>query len=107
PQDTDANIIEIGKGSGYLEIKNVEGKKYKIKPGSYTGIRSENVKNTTVSGQEKVAISGGEMNFDNVNKITVSGISIENYSQAAINIFNDANNLTLKDLKIKNISNTV
>lgn len=107
PQDTDVNIIEIGKGSGYLEIKDVEGKEYTIKPGSYTGIRFENVKNTIISGQGKVTISGGEMNFYNVNQITVSNISIENYSQAAINIFDDANNLTLKDLKIKNISNTV
>src|SRR5690606_13576057 len=33
---------EIGKGSGNLIIKNVEGKKYSVKPGIYSNFHLEN-----------------------------------------------------------------
>src|SRR5690606_19334180 len=99
--------IEIGNGSGQIIIKDIENKEYVIKPGTYWNINIENVKNVSLTGLNKVTISGGDMNVRNVNGLTITGISFQNWSQNAINVFDDADNLTFENLKFKNIPNTV
>src|SRR5690606_32544452 len=74
---------------------------------TYWNITIENASNISVTGAGKVNILSGDINIRDVNELTVSGITIEECSQTAINIFGDANNLTLKDLIFKNINNYV
>jgi len=103
----DQEVVNIGNGSGQIVIKNTSDKNYHIKQGTYWNITIENASNISVTGAGKVNILSGDINIRDVNELTVSGITIEECSQTAINIFGDANNLTLKDLIFKNINNYV
>lgn len=99
--------IEVGSGSGQLIIKNASDKKFIVRPGTYGSIIIENVKNSTIDGKSIVIISNGEMNISNINKLIIKGVNFENNRQTAIWIRDDANNLTLENLRFKNINNTV
>lgn len=108
---TDDNLnqdaLEIGNGSGQVIIQDVQDKIYIIKPGTYQNISIKNVSKISVRGLDKVKISNGDMHIQNVNGLIISGISFENWGQHSINIFDNADNLILKDLKFKNINNSV
>lgn len=109
PDETNTNqdVSEIGNGSGQVVIKDTENKTYVIKPGTYWNITIENVKDVSIKGLNKVKISNGDMHIRNVNQLAISGISFEDWGQNAISIFDNADNLTLKDLKFRNINNSV
>src|SRR5690606_24988972 len=91
------NAIVIGNGSGYLILKDSKDKNYSIKAGTYSGVNLSNLQN--------VKITGGTIDIGNVDGVTLSDLSIENHNQAAIYVHTSADNLTLKNLKLKNISN--
>jgi len=99
--------VEVGTGSGQLIIKDASEKNFVVKPGTYWNITIENVKNSTIEGKSVVVISGGDMKISNINKLEIKGINFENYNQTAVRINDDANNLTLEDIRFKNIGNTV
>lgn len=96
----------IGNGSGSLVIKNVEGKNYSITPGTYSSIQLENIKNSTIDGLNQVKIRNGSVNMSRVNGVTLINLSIEESNQSAITIYDEANDLTLQNINIKNIGNT-
>jgi len=95
----------IGNGSGKLSLKNVKNKHYSIKPGTYSSFHVENVTNTTIDGFGKVKISKGNINISNINGLVLSGIAVENSQNVAIHIHTSANNLTIQNISLKNISN--
>ncbi|MFB5944694.1 hypothetical protein [Albibacterium profundi] len=99
----DENIEVIGTGSGKLVIKDVENKNFSIKPGVYGDILIENTKNTSIKGDKNVKIVGSTINISNVDNIEIAGITIENGTKG-IYISKSANDLTLKDINLKNIS---
>jgi len=101
------DISEIGNGSGQIIIKDIMNKNYIIKSGTYQNITIKNVNNVSITGLDKVKISNGDMYIQNVNELTITNISFENWGQHSINIFDNADNLTLKNLKFKNINNSV
>lgn len=102
PDSSIQNSEVIGKGSGDLIIKNVQEKKYSIKPGTYKSITIEKVSNISIDGKNSVKVSGGMIHIVNTEGVTLSGVTIEN-NDKGINISEKANNLTLKDLKLKNL----
>src|SRR5690606_19606436 len=95
----------IGNGSGSLVIKGVEGKKYSIKPGTYSSFHFENIKNTSINGLNQVKINNGNIYISKVNNLKITGISLENAGQPVINIYDEANDLTLENISLKNIAN--
>jgi len=95
----------IGNGSGSLIIKDVEGKKYSIKPGTYSSFHLENIKNSSIDGLNQVKIKNGSVYMSRVNGLTLNNISIEESNQPAITIYDEANDLTLQNINIKNIGN--
>ena len=105
-EKNDRENVEVGNGSGQLIIKDASEKNFIVKPGTYWNITIENIKNSTINGKS-VLIEGGDMKISNVSKLEVSGVNFENYSQTAVIIKDDANDLTLRDLRFKNIANTV
>ncbi len=105
PSNPNNNLIMIGNGYGHIELKDIQDKIYTIKPGTYSSISLSNLKNITIDGLGKVIVMKGTVDIDNVDGLTLSGISIEQHDQAAIYIHTAANNLTIKDIKLKNISN--
>jgi len=104
PEKTDTLEL-IGNGSGNLIIKDVEGKKYSIKPGTYSGFHLENIKNSTIDGLNQVKIRNGSVYMNKVNGVSLTNISIEDSNQPGINIYDEANDLTLQNITIKNINN--
>src|SRR5690606_41874215 len=92
-------------GSGYLILKDSKDKNYSIKAGTYSGVNLSNLQNVNITGLDKVKITGGTIDIGNVDGVTLSDLSIENHNQAAIYVHTSADNLTRKNLKLKNISN--
>lgn len=95
----------IGNGSGVLELRDISDKKYTIKEGTYTALRFQNIKNVNIDGLGKVKVTNGNVDIGNVDNLTLSGIEIHDYDQAAIYVHTSANNLTLSNIKLKNINN--
>lgn len=104
--DEDQKLEIIGTGSGKLIVKDVENKRYSIKPGTYSSFHLENIKSTSLEGFGKVTITNGTIYMSKVNGLNLSGINIEDSSQPAINIYDEANDLTIKNVTIKNIRNS-
>src|SRR5690606_4804215 len=50
PAGGDQKLEVIGSGSGKLVIKDIENKRYSIKPGTYSSFHLENIKSTTLEG---------------------------------------------------------
>ena len=97
-------VVTIGTGSGILVLKNQEGKNFKITAGTYSGFQFENIKNCTVDGKNAAKIVGGGVTINTVNGLTLGGFSISNTSTRAVDIYNQANDLILKDIQISNVT---
>lgn len=102
----DDKLEVIGSGSGTLVLKDIENKKYSIKPGIYSSFQLENIKSTSLEGFDKVKIKNGSIYMSRVNGLTLSGVMIEDSDQPAISIYDEANDLTIKNLSLKNIRNS-
>lgn len=101
------SLVLGGDAAGKITIHRLRNKQITLKPGNYSHISVENVTNVSILGAHKVTVTNGAMHITNSDSLSVIGISFENSHQNAINIFDDANNLLLKDLVFRNISNTV
>lgn len=106
-KNTKRDDVIVGTGSGQLIIKDASDKNFIIKPGTYWNITIEKINNSTIDGKNSVLIEGGDMKISDVNGLEVNGVNFENYSQNAVIIKDDADDLTLKSLRFKNITNTV
>ncbi|PWS29213.1 hypothetical protein DHW03_05160 [Pedobacter yonginense] len=95
--------VEVGTGTGPLVLKNQVGKNFIVKPGTYSYFQFDNLKDCTVNGANAVKIVGGNVSLTTMNGVTISGISIENSAYRAFNFYNEANDLTLKDMTLSNI----
>ena len=97
-----AQATEIGTGSGALVIKNESDKNFRIKPGTYTYFQFENITNCNIDAYD-VKITGGNVSLTSVNKLSLNGLTIENSTYRAFNIYTEANDLILKDIRLNNI----
>ncbi|MGY3052008.1 hypothetical protein ACVWYG_000195 [Pedobacter sp. UYEF25] len=95
--------MEVGTGSGSLVLTNLTDKKITIKPGTYTDFQFKNFKNVTIDGANRVKVVGGLVNLTVMNGVTLMNLNIENSSYRAIQMFDEANDLILKNLNISNI----
>lgn len=95
-------VLEIGTGSGALIIKNESGKNFRIKAGTYTYFQFENISNCKIDAYD-VKIIGGNVSLNTVNNLTLNGLTIENSTYRAFNIYTKANDLILKDITLNNI----
>ncbi|HLT41943.1 MAG TPA: hypothetical protein VKZ95_04495, partial [Sphingobacteriaceae bacterium] len=102
----DQKLEVIGNGSGKLIIKDVENKRYSIKPGTYSSFHLENIKSTSLEGFGQVKVKGGTVYISKVNGLSLTGVAFEDSSQPAINIYDEANDITIKDVSFKNIGNS-
>lgn len=103
--DQPGQLEIVGNGSGSLVIKDVEGKRYSIKPGTYSNFHLENIRNTSIDGLNQVKVKNGTVFMSRVNGVSLTNITIEDSNQQAINIYDEANDLTLQNINIRNINN--
>lgn len=97
-----AQATEIGTGSGALIIKNESDKNFRIKPGIYSYFQFENITNCNIDAYD-VKIEGGNVSLTNVNTLSLNGLTIENSTYRAFNIYTSANDLVIKDITLNNI----
>src|SRR5690606_39173722 len=84
PSGNKKQIEKVGDGSGILKIHNLKGKKIEINPGVYQSIVISEISDTSIDGLGKVLVSNGSIDISYVDKVSIKGITIENYTQAAI-----------------------
>lgn len=99
----DREVKVIGTGNGDLIIRDSQNVNYSIRPGTYAYVEISNVSNSIISGNGEVKIIGGVVDIKNVDGVTLSEIGLENSSKG-IFIEGQANNLTFKDMSLKNVS---
>ncbi|WP_354358609.1 hypothetical protein [Pedobacter sp. UYP30] len=98
-----SGIDMVGTGSGALILNGLTNKKLTIKPGTYTYFEFKNFKNVTVDGSHNVKIVGGGVHLTNMSGVTLMNFDILNSPYRAVDVYDVANDLILKNLTMTNI----
>ena len=93
----------VGNGSGELILNDLTNKKITIKPGTYANFQFKNFKNVTIDGAHNVKIKGGGVHLTNMAGVTLMNFDVENSPYRAVDVYNVAHDLILKNLNLTNI----
>lgn len=104
PVIADPSQIEMGTGTGRLEIVNVKDKTIKLKPGTYNSITIKSSGNLVVilSG---VTVLNGTVDIVGSNYIELSGGDIRGNKVGAIHISGLTNGIVLSGISFKDVGN--
>ena len=93
----------VGTGSGPLILKNLTDKKITIKPGTYSYFEFKSFKNVTIDGAHNVKIVGGGVHLTDMAGVTLMNFDILNSPYRAFDMYDEENDLILKNLNLTNI----
>jgi len=99
-----ANVMQVGNGSGAIDLKYITNKKIKIKSGVYSNITIGNATNVKIDASN-VKIINGSLDIYTSDHLEIGGLVISDVTYRAVNIRGFCNSIYFHDMTFRNIGN--